>query len=217
MPYSRANPSQRYVELVNIYKTLHESGDKLNEVPAENTFDGRSLKAHVNSITEAVQRYDLRSLLDYGCGKAVVYDMARATARDGRKFQGLKNIWGVDSITFYDPGYAPYRKVPKGRFDGVICTDVLEHCPEADIDWIMDELFGFAEKFLYCTIACYPAEKLLPNGDNAHETLKNPGWWIDRIADASAKRPKVKYVFSLSLHDSRLMVVQGGGAAIEPK
>ena len=217
MPYSRANPSPRYVELVETYKELHESGDKLNAVPAEDMFIGKSIVPHMKYIGEMVTGLKLRTLLDYGCGKAAAYEKAEVDLPDGRKIRGLKNIWGVDSITFYDPGYAPYRKVPKGRFDGVICTDVLEHCPEADIDWIMDELFGFAEKFLYCTIACYPAEKLLPNGDNAHETLKNPGWWIDRIADTSAKRPKVKYVFSLSLHDSRLMVVQGGGAAIEPK
>lgn len=59
---------------------------------------------------------------------------------DGRKINGLKDIWRVDSITLYDPGYEPYSTLPVGDFDGVICTDVLEHCPEEDIPWIFKRI-----------------------------------------------------------------------------
>ena len=121
------------------------------------------------------------SVLDYGCGKAKLYDIAELETPDGKTLRGLKEIWGVNEITLYDPGYEPYSQLPSGTFDGVICSDVLEHCPEEDIDWIIDELFAFADLYLICTIACYPATKFLPNGENAHITLKKPGWWIDKI------------------------------------
>jgi len=210
--YSRANPSPRYVELLHVYKDLHERGDKLNNIPAGNTFDGRSLRNHINTIGRAVETFGLRTILDYGCGKAEGYEEASMTLPDGGKLRGLKEIWGVDAIRLFDPGYSPYSEPPTGTYDGVICTDVLEHCPEEDIDWIIGELFGFAEKFLFCTVACYPARKKLPSGENAHITLKSPGWWIDRIVHAAAVRPQVKYVASVILPDKRPMIVQGGGA-----
>ena len=43
----------------------------------------------------------------------------------------------------------------------------------------MDRIFNFSEMFVFCTIALYPAKKLLPNGENAHITLKSVGWWVD--------------------------------------
>ena len=211
MAYSRANPSPRYVKLLQAYVDLHQHGDALNHVAPEQTFDGRSLSPHVHLIRMAVQQYGLRSLLDYGCGKAKVHTEGHMTLPDGRKLRGLREIWGVDGIRLFDPGYAPYSEAPTGTYDGVICTDVLEHCPEEDIDWIIGELFRFAEKFLFCTIACYPAEKNLPSGENAHITLKNSGWWIDRITAAAAKRPRVIYVARVALFDKRLIIVQGGG------
>lgn len=211
MAYSRANPSPRYRELLRIYTDLHRYGDKLNDIPAEETFDGRSLKDHVNAIRAGVEMCGLRTILDYGCGKATGYDKAHMTLPDGRALHGLKEIWGVDDIRLYDPGYEPYSELPTGTFDGVVCTDVLEHCPEEDIGWIVDELFGFAEKFMFATVACYPARKKLPGGENAHVTLKGPGWWIDRIDAAAAKRPQVRYVMRLYLPEQRRMVLQGGG------
>lgn len=211
MKYTRTKPSPRYLELLRVYKDLHQQGDQLNDIPAEMTFDGCSLKDHINTVRGAVEIFGLRTILDYGCGKAVGYQKARMTLPDGRKLRGLKEIWDVDDIRLFDPGYAPHSAVPTGTYDGVLCTDVLEHCPEEDIGWIIDELFGFAEKFLFCTIACYPARKKLPNGENAHITLKNAGWWIDRIEAAAVKRPQVKYVARLALLGNRDLVVQRGG------
>jgi hypothetical protein len=210
--YSRANPSPRYLELLQTYRELHRHGDELNDLAPDQTFDGRSLSPHVHLIRMAVQQHGLRSLLDYGCGKAKVHIEGHMTLPDGRKLRGLREIWGVDGIRLFDPGYAPYSELPTGTYDGVICTDVLEHCPEEDIDWIMGELFGFAEKFLFCTIACYPAKKNLPSGENAHITLKNPGWWIDRITAAAAGRKQVKYTTLVALLDKRQIMVKGGGA-----
>lgn len=210
MAYSRANPSPRYVELVRAYEHLHNEGDKDNNVPAAEMFDGRSIGPHVQTIGAMVENLKLRTLLDYGCGKATAYEKVRLTFPDGRQVRGLKDIWGVDSITFYDPGYAPHRKVPEGKFDGVICTDVLEHCPEEDIDWIIADLFGYANKFVFCTIACYPAKKKLPSGENAHITIKKPGWWIDKIEEIAAKHAAVRFLAWLEIvPQQRHLTIQG--------
>ena len=104
-------------------------------------------------------------------------------------FDSLQDYWGVEQITCYDPAHAPFQILPEGPFDGVICTDVLEHCPEEDLPWILDELFSLAGKFVYANVACYPANKNLPDGENAHCTLRPPAWWEILISAIAGTYP----------------------------
>jgi hypothetical protein len=54
----------------------------------------------------------------------------------------------------------------------VISTDVLEHCPgKVNVPWIVDEMFGYATRFVFANVAVIPAGKRLPNGENAHCTI----------------------------------------------
>jgi hypothetical protein len=99
----------------------------------------------------------------------------------------------VDSVHCYDPCHAPYSTLPTERFDGVITTDVLEHCPEEDLDWIIGELFGFARKFVFASIAAYPALTHLPNGENAHCTVRPTGWWRERFQAAAGRGEPVPW------------------------
>jgi len=183
MTYSRSNPSPRYQELVGYYRQMHEGGDA--QRAAEETFDGISLVPHIPTIRSVVAKFGSKSLLDYGSGKAKFYELEQYDGPDGRKVD-LRTFWGLDRLHLYDPGYPPLATLPDEVFDGVICTDVMEHIPEADLDWVIDELFGYARHFIYICIATYPAEKLLPDGSNAHVTLKDPRWWIARF-DARRK------------------------------
>jgi hypothetical protein len=93
---------------------------------------------------------------------------------------------------------------PDSRFDGVISTDVLEHIPEEDIDWVLAECFGFARRFLYMNIASYLAVKILPNGWNAHVTVRPPGWWRERIEAAARDWKGQAYVFDITENRPRL-------------
>jgi len=208
--FTRSNPSPRFTELAQSYRDLHHQGDLLRQEAAENTFSGISLEPHIISVKQAVDEFQLKTLLDYGCGKALFYDHAELNMPDGRTLKGLKEIWGVDEITLYDPGYEPYSHLPTGTFDGVICTDVMEHCPEEDLDWIIDELFAFSDRYLLCSIACYPAKRLLPNGKNAHITLKNPGWWVDKFQEAASKKAAIDYYLWIGIvPDKKSIMVRG--------
>jgi hypothetical protein len=71
---------------------------------------------------------------------------------------------------------------------------VLEHCPEQDIDWIVGEMFGYANSMLFCTISCQPAVKSLPTGENAHITVREPVWWQQVFARLGSAHPEVRYV-----------------------
>lgn len=75
---------------------------------------------------------------------------------------------------------------------------MLEHCPEEDIPWILDELFSLANKFVYANVACFPARKRLPSGGNAHCTVKPVSWWADQLAHPAKTSPHVCYEFRLA-------------------
>ena len=191
--YSRANPSPRYRELTAYYRHMHENGIPDQGIAASETFDGRSLQAHTATPRRIIGVLGSKTLFDYGAGKGTQYGPARITASDGHEYPDLGTFLGVDSVTCYDPGYAPFDSLPRARFDGVISTDVLEHCPAEDIPWIIDEIFSFADEFVYLNVACYPAKKLLPNGENAHCTIEPPEWWKAHLDRALGQRPGLRY------------------------
>jgi hypothetical protein len=191
MAYTRANPSPRYRELQRMYVQMHEEGAAQQGIAPEHTFNGMSLLPQAARIKRLIERTDASTILDYGSGKGSQYDPRPVKAPDGSVHESMVDYWDVTAVQCYDPCYAPYSTLPQGRFDGVICTDVLEHCPEEDIPWILGEIFGYAERFVYANVACYPASKVLPNGENAHCTIKPVAWWRELILAASAGRPEL--------------------------
>jgi hypothetical protein len=191
--YSRENPSPRYRELLEMYRDMHTHGAANENIPADQTFDGRSLRPHAGNIQGIIEVLGSKTILDYGSGKGRQYQPVTIETPDGQTFPDIKALWNVDKITCFDPGYAPFDTLPEGRFDGVVSTDVLEHCPAEDIPWIIDEIFSFAEEFVYLNVACYPAHKTLPNGENAHCTLEPPEWWQAIFDKAMAAHPGLRY------------------------
>ncbi len=186
--FTRNNPSPRYREMEALYKEMHQSGDVTNAIAPEETFDGRSLLPHIKAIGNCIKATQSKTLLDYGCGKAGAYEHASLKLPNGESIKGLKSIWGLEEIRLYDPGFAPYQEYPTAKYDAVISTDVLEHITKEDMDWVIEEILGFAKKFVFLNVACYPAKKVLPNGENAHITLETPGWWLDLVHEAKRSR-----------------------------
>jgi hypothetical protein len=194
--FTRTSPSPRYRELLSQYQHLHMHGEQRMNLPPEKTYNGRSLPRHAPRIKALVDAHQARTLLDYGAGKGHQYRPMDVRLGDGRVFRSIPEFWGV-AVTCYDPAYEPFSQMPAGTFDGVISTDVLEHCPEQDIPWILGELFSFARRFVFANVACYPAMKHLPNGENAHCTVRPAGWWREQLACVAAAHPEIRYEFLL--------------------
>ena len=107
--------------------------------------------------------------LDYGCGQ-------------GHLKIGVESAMRVVSITNYDPFHPKWGgDVDPGIHDFTFCTDVMEHveeiCVENTIRWIAER----SRYGAYFNICLVPANKELPDGRNAHITVKSTQWWISQI------------------------------------
>jgi 2-polyprenyl-3-methyl-5-hydroxy-6-metoxy-1,4-benzoquinol methylase len=196
--YSRSNPSPRYRELTALYAQMHVGGLPDQNIKAKDLFAGSSIIPQLPKIKLLVEKLGAKTLLDYGCGKGLQYRAQNIKLRSGEIIATVQGYLGVDAIACYDPGVTEFQTFPAAQFDGVISTDVLEHCPEPDLPWILGEMFGAARKFVFANIAAYPAAKTLPNGENAHCTVRPQEWWNEIIAPVAARHPGVFARFEVS-------------------
>lgn len=176
--YSRQNPSPRYLELIKMYEDMHVNGFKLVredgteafEKP-ENAFNNSEPLQLMNELRAHLVKHECKTLFDYGAGK-------------GEKFrtEKVRNFLGLNSMSFWDPAVSNINSFPHGQtYDCVICTDVLEHIPVQDLEWVLTEIFTMANKAVFLTVTCTEAYAILPDGTNAHVTIMTPEEWTKLI------------------------------------
>ena len=175
----KPKPSEKYLELIEAYKHLHKE---------EGKFRGISLVPFAYDIYNILLNNNCKSILDYGCGKAIPYKENHRDVDPKKKIPNfdkpLHKWWGVDELFLYDPAYPEHDKLPTKKYDMVICTDVLEHIPEEDLDWIIREICSLANKTVFINVSCEPAIKTFTTGkykgENVHVSLFDHEWWVDK-------------------------------------
>ena len=142
------------------------------------TMSGRTTVNNKDRIKEVIDRVNPVNVLDFGCGKGWQYTR-----------QNMHEYWGIEKPVLYDPYVAKYNKLAGYRnryFDLVLCVDVMEHIQEDKVDEVLEDLFN-SGRHIFLTITCYPATQILPNGKNAHYTVKEPSWWNEKLAKYDGK------------------------------
>ena len=137
-------------------------------------FYGLGVVQYAKPIGKMMTRTGAKTVLDYGCGMGHAYTRKK-----------LHKRWGLNPPTLYDPAVLQFSAKPNGTFDGVICSDVLEHVGEELVDAVIAELFAYANKFVWASVCCRPAKKCFPDGRNMHVTIKNFAWWEEKMNRAA--------------------------------
>jgi hypothetical protein len=119
-------------------------------------------------IIPILDEYEIKTILDYGAGEGTL------------KTALLKLERGYVVVN-YDPAMEEYSEKPYGKFDFVTCTDVLEHIEIEYLDNVLQEIYDYAKKAVYLFIAYGRANKILPDGRNAHLIQQPPTWWEERL------------------------------------
>ena len=111
--------------------------------------------------------------------------------------QSAKQFFKVQKVQTFEPARG---LIEKRNADCVVCIDVLEHIFMEDIPKVITELFSLSKKLLIVNLACYEAAALLPNGENAHITVRSPDWWKGIFDSISSNYRDVEVVLICSLN-----------------
>jgi hypothetical protein len=162
--------------LVPVYREMH----------AIKPFTGRSIYRQVERIAALVRSTGAQTLLDYGCGGGRQYHEGRCHL-----------AWGAEEPpTLYDPAVAGIDQRPEGPFDGVICTDVLEHIPEDELIETLEDIRSLARMWAFFSICCLPAKKTFPGTEtNVHVTIRPPEWWRELVGGIFVGAPEAHLSF----------------------
>lgn len=132
---------------------------------------------HQRTINCIINKFKVKSVLDYGCGLKHTL-LNSIIARN-------KNIKAVG----YDPGVTDEQQnnVLKNAIDFsfqpdlLISNDCLEHVPEDELKQCWDIFLRLNPKYIFLGVSTRPAVILLPDGSNAHKTVKEGIWWESEI------------------------------------
>ena len=115
---------------------------------------------------------DAADVLDFGCGNGYAVRRMRAA---GRRWHGLECSRTAFELHLNEPWFflGDTRQFRDRQFDLVYSTEVLEHVPEVEVDWIAGELCRIAAKYLFLTISLRPSSQ----NNRFHCTLKPRAWW----------------------------------------
>ena len=111
-----------------------------------------------------IEDHQLTELLDYGAGKCRLRDSL------------------TQSVKYYpyEPSNPEMSDTPEPR-ELVCCIDVLEHIEPDCLDDVLDDLKRLTLKYGLFTIHTGPAQKILPDGRNAHLIQEPWAWWKDKL------------------------------------
>lgn len=140
------------------YKALHNNSAGYG---ASSSMLFREVRLLINHLSP-------ESILDFGCGKGVLID------KIARRFPDIK-------CYKYDPSILGIDTIPVESADFVINTDVLEHVPEYMFDDVLNSISSLSQTVFF-NLHHGLAETRLPSGENAHCTVKPPGWYHDKLA-----------------------------------
>lgn len=122
---------------------------------------------HTDNVFNFAKKLNANSVLDYGCGEGAL--------KKGLIKKGLRI-----PITEYDPAILFKSSLPNPS-DLVVCTDVLEHVEPDKLDNVIGHLYELTRNGCYIVVATRPANKILPDGRNAHLIIEAVEWWRYRI------------------------------------
>ena len=124
--------------------------------------DGTRYEKEINHISARAS-----NALDYGCGK------------------GKLKINNVSDVFRYDPCNPEFQERPPtgAEYDVIFYVDVLEHVEPEYVNNVLKDIDNFLKKEVLFVVSTRPALHTLPDGSNAHRTIKSIDWWNNKLKE----------------------------------
>lgn len=127
---------------------------------------GTSSVKYVRFLRPQIRLLNPKSILDYGCGQS--------------RFLESLALDPTPELLRYDPAIPDYATPPSTAAELLVNIDVLEHIDEADLDGVLSQMRSLCEEAII-VVDTSPAKHTLPDGRNAHVTLRSHDWWREQI------------------------------------
>jgi hypothetical protein len=180
--------SQAYYDLVEKSKIFHHS---------TKVWQGLHMVSYVPYIKQLAIKHDIKSLLDYGCGKGKQYSDKHEW--EPGVVSTLDRYLGVDDVYKFDPCWKEFETPPPidKKFDAIILIQCIGFIPDADIPILKEMLMKQTAKFCligeaYSTYGIGKTKK--PGGNPEHFSAKrSPEWFAEHFKDWSGSELVFKY------------------------
>lgn len=182
---SWANPEHRQT-----YKTMYNEYHKLRS--------GVDVCHSCRFLEGIFKLYKFKTMLDAGCGTAVMVRKLRKQGIDARGIEAASlplEEYAKDLLANGTVFSVPMQEIPfeTGRFELITSVEVFEHIPEADIDRSINELSRVAKPGAAAFITVGQSTSRFDTAEGRkksavatistkfkfHETVKPRQWWID--------------------------------------
>lgn len=144
---------------INDYDTIKQ----YKELHAKSENYGTSSIAYLREVCLCIDYLKPKIVLDYGCGKGILFKALQ------KKYPGI-------SFFGYDPSIPEYEILSVDKADLIINTDVLEHIPVEYLPNVVKHIASISNNCFF-GLHHYAAGQILPNGENAHCTIKPASWY----------------------------------------
>ncbi len=153
-------------ELIAYYGNTH----------AERVYGTSSVK-YLRFLRPEIKLLHPHSIIDYGCGQSRFLDELDL----GYPFKKLR----------FDPAIPDFAEPPREQADLLVSIDVLEHIEEDDLDEVIADMRRACRNAIII-IDTKPAKHRLPDGRNAHVTLRAEHWWRQKLSKHFASLSPLK-------------------------
>ena len=189
---SKNHLSKKGQKLIELYKEMATSGySRTDGSQVYNAYNDFELRKFREICKEKLAHKTIKTILDYGGGGSD-WDTPGFDPKTGFS---AKKFFQLKKVTNFEPARDMMHKEVS---DCVVCMDVLEHIFLTDIPYLIHDLFSLARKLVVINVACYKAAACLPNGENAHITIRSPEWWKGVIDIISMDYAEVEVILICS-------------------
>lgn len=182
--------SEKGRQLLGLYADMAREGYATQSGDfVESAYNDFELVKFKELVRPEFQSFNIKTVLDYGCGGSD-WD---AAGFDGE--HSAKTYFGLDAVYRYEPARGLDERQP---VDAVTCCDVLEHIFVSDVPAVLRDILSLADRLAVLNVACYKANALLPNGENAHITARHPFWWKGMLDSLAPEFPDTRILLFCS-------------------
>jgi hypothetical protein len=184
--------SPKGLKLIELYEQMADQGyERADGKKVESAYNDFELKKFRNHVSTYIKTPYIKTVLDYGCGGSN-WDVPNFDPSNG---QSAKEYFDLEKVFYYEPA----RDVDeRQKVDCVVSFDVLEHIFISDVPAVLRDICLYAKQMVIINVACYDAAARLPNGENAHITVRKPQWWKGVLDVISIEYPHLNMVLFCS-------------------